>query len=453
MTLLRLMLEFFKTGLFSVGGGLATLPFLYEISDRTGWFSHADIADMIAVSESTPGAIGINMSTYAGFRTAGVPGGVLATLALLGDQNVLDELGIGTLRDAYAELLFPGISTQQTRAKYFVLVPYLFQSAMEQVKKGRIGNSQVLLQWIHDEEHALISTLINNTSPDETGIIGINNYRQKRAVKTKPSTIYWSGLRRFGILRADVPSTAAACKVILANAERGADAELLAREESFDDPTALHSGSALFSAIRPDYPYQREASILLTHGEAEFLRTCVLRSVPGSMLAFFLREGVVSDDFFSVPEERLEEDLRRHYVLAKGFSRFIYGAHLRYNVIFSDYTDADMADQFARWRDDILSDPVHLEEILVHVNCEPILSSFCMHFLDAVQKNDMERADNLIIARERTTKGARAKLCKPTEYRYDPGRPVHAYQLSFRYERAAVIARDILNGLEADADV
>ena len=81
-TLLRLMLNFFKTGLFSVGGGLATLPFLYEMSNATGWFSHADIADMIAVSESTPGAIGINMSTYAGFKTAGVPGGILATLAL-----------------------------------------------------------------------------------------------------------------------------------------------------------------------------------------------------------------------------------------------------------------------------------------------------------------------------------------------------------------------------------
>ena len=79
MTLLRLVFEFAKTGLFSIGGGLATLPFLYEMSDRTGWFSHADIADMIAVSESTPGAIGINMSTYAGFKTAGFAGGILAT--------------------------------------------------------------------------------------------------------------------------------------------------------------------------------------------------------------------------------------------------------------------------------------------------------------------------------------------------------------------------------------
>ena len=87
--LLRLMFEFFKTGLFSVGGGLATLPFLYEMSDKTGWFSHADIADMIAISESTPGAIGINMSTYAGYKTAGIPGGILASLALAAPSVII----------------------------------------------------------------------------------------------------------------------------------------------------------------------------------------------------------------------------------------------------------------------------------------------------------------------------------------------------------------------------
>lgn len=83
MEFLQLMYEFFKTGLFSVGGGLATLPFLYEMSNNhPDWFTHADIADMIAVSESTPGAIGINMSTYAGYKVAGIPGGILASFAL-----------------------------------------------------------------------------------------------------------------------------------------------------------------------------------------------------------------------------------------------------------------------------------------------------------------------------------------------------------------------------------
>lgn len=82
MLYLRLMYEFFKTGLFAVGGGLATLPFLHEMSAATGWFTKQDIMNLIAVSESTPGAIGINMSTYVGYITAGLPGAILATLAL-----------------------------------------------------------------------------------------------------------------------------------------------------------------------------------------------------------------------------------------------------------------------------------------------------------------------------------------------------------------------------------
>ena len=83
MLYLRLFWEFFKTGLFVVGGGMATLPFLYSMSDTTGWFTHAQLADMIAVSESTPGPIGVNMATYVGFTAAGIPGAVIATLGLI----------------------------------------------------------------------------------------------------------------------------------------------------------------------------------------------------------------------------------------------------------------------------------------------------------------------------------------------------------------------------------
>ena len=83
MIYLRLFWEFFKVGLFSVGGGLATLPFLYSLGAKTGWFSTADVASMLAVSESTPGPIGVNMATYAGFDCAGVLGGVVATLGLV----------------------------------------------------------------------------------------------------------------------------------------------------------------------------------------------------------------------------------------------------------------------------------------------------------------------------------------------------------------------------------
>ena len=83
MILLRLFFEFCKVGLFSVGGGLATIPFLADLGNRTGWFTSGQLADMIAVSESTPGPMGVNMATYVGFATAGVPGGIIATLGLV----------------------------------------------------------------------------------------------------------------------------------------------------------------------------------------------------------------------------------------------------------------------------------------------------------------------------------------------------------------------------------
>lgn len=83
MIYLRLFYEFFKTGLFAVGGGLATLPFLNALADSTGWFTRAQLADMVAVSESTPGPMGVNMATYVGFTVGGIPGAVIATLGLI----------------------------------------------------------------------------------------------------------------------------------------------------------------------------------------------------------------------------------------------------------------------------------------------------------------------------------------------------------------------------------
>ncbi len=91
MLYLQLFWEFFKTGLFAVGGGMATIPFLYDMSDATDWFTHNDLANMIAVGESTPGPIGVNMATYVGFVTgmndsgtlAAILGAIIATLGLI----------------------------------------------------------------------------------------------------------------------------------------------------------------------------------------------------------------------------------------------------------------------------------------------------------------------------------------------------------------------------------
>ena len=83
MILLQLFFEFAKIGLFTIGGGMASFPFLLELSERTGWYTQGQLVDMVAISESTPGPIGINMATFAGYITAGLPGAVIATVGLI----------------------------------------------------------------------------------------------------------------------------------------------------------------------------------------------------------------------------------------------------------------------------------------------------------------------------------------------------------------------------------
>lgn len=102
MIYLQLFFEFFKTGLFAVGGGLATIPFLNEIADRLGWFSREFLGDMIAVAESTPGPIGVNVATYAGFAVSGLLGALVSTLGLI-TPSVIIILIIGTMLDKFKD--------------------------------------------------------------------------------------------------------------------------------------------------------------------------------------------------------------------------------------------------------------------------------------------------------------------------------------------------------------
>lgn len=83
MIFLLLFFEFFKIGLFAIGGGLVTIPFLYQLAEQYPWFSVQELVDMIAVAESTPGPIGINMATFVGFKTAGITGSLIATFGLV----------------------------------------------------------------------------------------------------------------------------------------------------------------------------------------------------------------------------------------------------------------------------------------------------------------------------------------------------------------------------------
>ncbi len=118
MICLKLFYEFFKTGLFAIGGGLATLPFLSDMGERTGWFTQAQLADMLAVSESTPGPVGVNMATYVGFESAGVPGAVIATLGLVTPSIIVILIVASFLKafrtNKYVDAAFYGLRPAST---------------------------------------------------------------------------------------------------------------------------------------------------------------------------------------------------------------------------------------------------------------------------------------------------------------------------------------------------
>ena len=118
MILLRLFWEFFKTGLFSVGGGLATLPFLYDMGERTGWFTAQQVADMLAVSESTPGPIGINMAVYTGYTAAGPLGSVCAIVGIVTPSIVIIMIVAAFLKafrdNRYVQGVFYGLRPAST---------------------------------------------------------------------------------------------------------------------------------------------------------------------------------------------------------------------------------------------------------------------------------------------------------------------------------------------------
>ena len=141
---LILFLEFFKIGLFAVGGGLATVPFLYDLCDKYDWFTRADLSQMIAVSESTPGPIGVNMATYAGFTSGvshgnlalGALGGVTATLGLV-TPSVIVVICIAKILEKFKE-------NKYVQDGFFGLRPAvvgLFTSAVYGIFKSSLFNN------------------------------------------------------------------------------------------------------------------------------------------------------------------------------------------------------------------------------------------------------------------------------------------------------------------------
>lgn len=369
---------------------------------------------------------------------------ITSILRLLGTQAALDELGIGTIRDGFSDLLFPGISTLQTRAKYFVLIPYLFAEA----EKHKFTRTSEVRAWINKQEERLIKILVDNSELGSDGIIGSRTYKQGKTLKIKPTSIYWSGLRKTGILHQPGFSIDNACEIAYLHGKKRSEISLKAEgeSESCDDRDVLNDGFVLFMPILPDHNYLNESTIELTSREAVYLHERFVQSedTRDSLMAYMLSNRVLFEDFLEIDPSTLPERLGYIVSLAQDFSNFIYGAHLLYNVIYSEETDFDVSNAFIYWKGNDYKQ-IDIDAIVTISSCPKHTGDFLRKFDRCIRENDVVTAKQVVIGRERYTKRDRAKLCKPEQYRYES--PVHNYKLDYRYSTAATIISDIYNGL------
>lgn len=379
---------------------------------------------------------------------------VLDVMNLLQEQGAVDEIGIGLVRDAFANLFFPGTSTVQTVAKYFLIVPYVLKEATE----GRYGNDlNRILRRIDQEEKECGIRLMQNC-PGEDGIIG-RRVLPKNWVARKPSNIYWNGIRTYGICTQDltIPELLKASIILQAQKKtsalgnKGDDAT----DSERDDADAGRDVATQIFSVPDDYygDWRTDLSIHLTATEAAFLRKMIETSVSASLLGYLLRNSidVTKYDSFEAIYEDLDAavpaELARTMKLACDFNRLVYTARVRYNYILS-----------AGQNEDAVAEWAYIEENMQHmmsVDVDDVLQTlhitnfrlrrFLTSFKTALLAGDLEAADKALIDREVEIKTrSRAKLCKRDDYANDTW--IGGRYLDYRFSSAKRIITDIYRG-------
>jgi hypothetical protein len=258
----------------------------------------------------------------------------LQVVELFAMRETRDELGLGAIRDALAETMFPGISTVQRRARYFLIVPWIFRAA-----EGRPGDR---LATARRTELAMISVLENND--DKDGIIGL---RVGTELKQLPSMIYWSGLERWGIRR-----------------RRGTREQWSRAHRSdgtTDDGERLEALSWWHdNLVEPPHGFPYEASLALSVGEAEYLAERITTACPGTLLSWLVARRAPWEPTSFAWELPLRAEMEPHHARvldhARHFSEAMHGAALLYNLMLAEATEDDdrreaYTEQLDAWRD------------------------------------------------------------------------------------------------------
>lgn len=392
-------------------------------------------------------------------------------LNLLHEKGTLDELGIGTIRDAFSNQLFPGITTIQTRAKYLVILLYLFKEvdaeAKKAVEKDRPATPEVLVRLLNKKQDDLVNDFEKN-GLKERGVIGIRT----RNVVQKPAYIYWGALTTFGMVNPNL-SLYQLCSLICQNAietnqKRNSFTSNKKKKKEDDDdyyedaPDAFLDYPALYSPITWNINNWRDGLTMnLSYDEAKFISDKILKSQNSALaqlLRYYRSEGVVCDfsDIDEIPEDVLDEKMKRILQLAKAFRRFIFGAHMAYNYLLSNHTDDVLKQVYDNWKQQDFN-VVPLSEIYSVTGASSPQTLFLNELLSHAKAGEWERFEKCIQRREKTLKGKRSKIGtfneeNPYTSPFVVPKDVETLLLDFRAHRAGVILADILKGLIEGGD-
>ncbi len=381
-------------------------------------------------------------------------------IKILREQDTRDELGIGSIRDAFANCFFPGTSTIQTRARYMLFVPWIYLS----LKQRRVGSLQVA-QRARSDEIRLIYALLQ--SDDTDGLIG---KEAKDKLQRLPSSVYWSGLGSWGI------------RLFPGSQEqyhRFADV-LLARQgriERDDDGEPVDGGGVRdWDPGLPESPPEllERADLTLTPEEAHYLRDRILLAHPQTLLAFVLRHGqaVEADFVWEHPVmAAIPEELRRSVTHAQNVSETMYGSVLLYNWMLAveaanDPLREGYRQALSKWRVSLQQREGQLrawyadlgklwtlpalkwaripESTKRFVN-DWLALVFSAHTADDLLDHDVGK--QLIRHREVSLKGQRSRLENRRQLELWTG-AAGTFRLDYRWTTARTLSRDILLGLE-----
>lgn len=377
---------------------------------------------------------------------------VLSVLDLLSEAGTLDELGIGPIRDGFSNLFFPGTSTIQTRAKYFLIVPY----ALKDLEYDNETNPKRILRALDELEKECAVRLLKNAD-DIEGIIGNSALRQGMWVKRTPSEIYWSGLRSYGIFTGGTLSLneyiSAMCKIKKQNTTliRLGNRNDRAEEGEQDDTDAGERFRMQFWKI-PTYAddWLEDLSIELTPDEGAFLKEQIVMLHPDSMLAFILRNECLAvlecssfQDLSSLMP-MFPEQIRADYHLATSFSDFVYVLRTIFNLIISDWKNQLAVEEWRRLQPQLLDrSNVDLDGMFerLQVRGNVSLCRFLQRSKTLMAAGNLDGMMNEIRRRERELKQSRAKTMRPGES--DPNEWYGGRELDYRFSDARVIMKDI----------